>query len=319
MRNGFQQESEGKQLFQKTDLIIIGGGPAGISAAIWAKRLGLNHILLEARKEVGGQLLTIYNKIIDYPGMISANGPSLKKYMAEHAEKLECSIHTDISAQWIDWNRKIVQTNSGTYLFKALIIATGCSSRRLNVPGEQEMIDRNEVYSATNDREKFNGKKVAVIGGGDRAFEGALLLAEAGASVIVIHRSSTFKARDEFRAPVIAHPSIEIVTDTVVKEIQGSEEKKLTYINAVGSNTITVDGVFIRIGVQPNTEHFVGTLEADQEGYLQCDKSGKTSLPFVYAAGDVCTRPLLSSITSATGQGMIAVKSLSLYLQEYDS
>ncbi|WP_377888844.1 NAD(P)/FAD-dependent oxidoreductase [Alkalihalobacillus sp. R86527] len=302
-------------MFHKNDLIIIGGGPAGISAAIWAKRLGLNHVLLESNEELGGQLLSINNKIVDYPGIVSDNGPSLKKQMTHHAQSLGCVIYTGISIKGIDLENRTLHTHSDTYSFRSLIIATGSSPKKLKIPGEQEMIDSNEVYSATRDRGKFNGKNVAVIGGGDRAFEGALLLAEAGASVQLMHRSSSFKARKEFRDPVFAHPSIEVLTDTVITKIQGTDYKQLSYIKKQSTYETCVDGLFIRIGVEPNTEHFIESLESDPEGYLICDKTGQTSFPYVFAAGDVCTRPLLSSISSAAGQGMTAVKRLSLFLE----
>ncbi|MCA0985731.1 NAD(P)/FAD-dependent oxidoreductase [Guptibacillus algicola] len=302
-------------MFLKKDLIIIGGGPAGISAAIWAKRLGLDHVLLESREELGGQLSSINNKIVDYPGVVSENGPSLKKQMVHHAKTLGCEVCTSIPIKDVDLNNKTLQTDTATYTFKSLIIATGSSPKKLKIPGEQEMIDNKEVYSATRDRDRFTGKKVAVIGGGDRAFEGALLLAEAGATVQLMHRSSSFKARKEFRDPVFFHPSIEVLTDTVVTKIQGTNEKQLSYMKKQSTYETCVAGVFIRIGVEPNTAQFINGLECDAEGYLICDKAGKTSLPYVYAAGDVCTRPLLSSISSAAGQGMTAVKSLSLYLE----
>lgn len=301
-------------MLQKKDLIIIGGGPAGISAAIWAKRLGLDHVLLESNKELGGQLLSINNKIIDYPAVMLESGVALQEQLVDHVKTLGCELSTDVAIEKIDFINKLLHTTSHTYAFQSLVIATGSSPKKLSIPGEQEMIDRNEVYSATRDRDRFKGKKVAVIGGGDRAFEGALLLAEAGATVQLIHRSTTFRARNEFRDPVLAHPSIDVLTDAVVTKIDSSN-KQLFYDRKERSYESQVDGVFIRIGVEPNTHLFLDSLESDEEGYLVCDKTGQTSLPFVYAVGDVCTRPLLSSISSATGQGMTAVKSLSLYLE----
>ncbi|TKD70380.1 NAD(P)/FAD-dependent oxidoreductase [Pseudalkalibacillus hwajinpoensis] len=299
------------------DLLIIGGGPAGISAAIWAKRLGLNHLLLEAQTDLGGQLTDIHNKIIDYPGMMVENGLELQKHFKQHAKNIDFNFEIGKVVDSIDWDEKVLFTNKNTtYEFRSILVATGSSPRKLRVPGEQKLIDRNEVYSASRDKDKFKEKDVAVIGGGDRAFEGALLLAEAGANVSLIHRSEQFKARKEFKDPVIYHPNINVMTNTIVTEINGESRKQLTLSSNDSISTIAVDGVFIRIGVEPNTYLFKDGISLDDEGYIPCTSVGQTSLPYVYAAGDVCTRPLLSSIASSVGQGMTAVKCLSFYLND---
>ncbi|MBN8207935.1 NAD(P)/FAD-dependent oxidoreductase [Bacillus sp. NTK071] len=299
------------------DLLIIGGGPAGISAAIWAKRLGLNHLLLEARTELGGQLSDIHNKIIDYPGMIVENGLELQEQFKQHAQNIDFNFEIGTIVESINWGEKLLFTNTNAiYQFRSILVATGSSPRKLRVPGEQKMIDRNEVYSATRDKDKFSGKDVAVIGGGDRAFEGALLLAEAGANVSLIHRSEQFKARKEFKDPVIQHDNINVITNTIVTEIQGGSRKQITLSTNDSRSTISVEGVFIRIGVEPNTYAFKDGISLDHEGYITCASEGQTSLPYVYAAGDVCTRPLLSSIASSVGQGMTAVKCLSFFLND---
>ncbi|WP_347549895.1 NAD(P)/FAD-dependent oxidoreductase [Pseudalkalibacillus hwajinpoensis] len=304
-------------MIKKIDLLIIGGGPAGISAAIWAKRLGLHHLLLEARDELGGQLTSIYNRIIDYPGIIGENGQALKDHFIQHSREIGVNYVTHCPVSTIDWDTRVLKSHSNqTYKFRSILISTGSSPRRLDVPGEQEMINRNEVYSATRDREKFKGKTAAIVGGGDRAFEGALLLANAGATVHLIHRSGKFKARNEYRDPVLEHPSVTVHRNAVVKEISGARVKKLTVIENESIIHLLVDGIFIRIGVEPNTAPFKDGVILDQDGYVICDRVGRTSIPYVYAAGDVCTRPLLSSITSAVGQGMTAVKCLSFYLEE---
>ena len=312
-----QHGSEENLVIQKKDLLIIGGGPAGISAAIWAKRLGLNHLLLEAREELGGQLSSIQNKIIDYPGIIVPNGRALQKYFNEHAQEIKFDFKTKSTVQSVNWNKRELKTCSGfSYQFRSMLITTGSSPRKLRIPGEQEMIDRKELYSATRDKSKFIGKNVAVIGGGDRAFEGALLLAEAGAHVFLIHRSDTFKARKEYKNPVMEHPNIKVLTHTIITKIEGIGSKKLTLSSNGFVDNLSVEGIFIRIGVEPNTEPFKEYINLDHGGYIICNTVGKTSLPYVYAAGDVCTRPLFSSISSAVGQGMTSVKSLSLFLED---
>ncbi len=313
----FQHGSEEKLVIPKKDLLIIGGGPAGISAAIWAKRLGINHLLLEAREELGGQLSSIQNKIIDYPGIIVPNGRSLQEHFNKHAQEIKFEFETKSTVKSINWNKRELTTSLHTsYQFRSMLITTGSSPRKLRIPGEQEMIDRKELYSATRDKAKFTGKNVAVIGGGDRAFEGALLLAEAEAHVFLIHRSDGFKARKEYKNPVMEHPNIKVLTHTTITKIEGIGTKQLTLSSNGTTDKLSVEGVFIRIGVEPNTEPFKEYINLDHEGYIICNDVGEASLPYVYAAGDVCTRPLLSSISSAVGQGMTAVKSLSFYLED---
>ncbi|NWN94213.1 MAG: NAD(P)/FAD-dependent oxidoreductase, partial [Bacillus sp. (in: Bacteria)] len=181
------------------DILIIGGGPAGISAAIWCSRLGMNHLLVEEQKMLGGQLSLIHNRIIDYPGLQAENGEEMRRYFVRHAESLQCRYRVNTRVVKIDAEGKVAVVETGglkTQIgFRYLIYAAGAVRRKLGVPGEKEMFARREIYSATKDSHLFKGKSAAVIGGGDRAFEGACLLAEAGANVYLIHRSERFRAR----------------------------------------------------------------------------------------------------------------------------
>ncbi|HEU4963817.1 MAG TPA: FAD-dependent oxidoreductase [Bacilli bacterium] len=324
------------------DVVIVGGGPAGISAAIWCKRLGLSHLLVEAELELGGQLFAIHNPVIDYPGVRAENGREVQALFAEHVCELECDVLRAAEVLKIDvLQKKIVvrhlgsrsipspvfADSLGSYYpstvdlhYKGLILATGSSERRLNVAGEREMIERGEVYSASRDSDRFAGKRVAVVGGGDRAFEGALLLAERGAEVFLIHRSDRFRAREEFVEPVLAHERIHLLPFATVEEVIGTESvssirvKKLQDGGRVTSLDVTA--LFVRIGVEPNSHLVRGQVETDADGYLLTNEVGQTRVPGVFAVGDVCTRPLSSSIASAVGQGMMAAKHLSLYLEQ---
>jgi thioredoxin reductase (NADPH) len=305
----------------ETDVAIIGGGPAGMSAAIWCKRLGLDHLLLEAGEELGGQLFAIHNPVIDYPGLRAENGREMQAAFARHAQELGCLYRVKAEVVRVDVAAKVltirVDGAEQEVRCRGMIAATGSSERRLCVPGEREMIERGEVYSASRDRERFAGRKVVVVGGGDRAFEGALLLAESGAKVVLVHRSDRFRAREELRKPVLAHPEIEVLTFATVVEIVGDDRVEGILVQHKGElRRLDAEGLFVRIGVEPNSALFRGQVRMDEDGYLITDEVGATDVPGFFAVGDVCTRPLYSSIASAVGQGMTAAKHLSLFLAQ---
>jgi thioredoxin reductase (NADPH) len=310
-------------MIRTVDVVIIGGGPAGISAALWCKRLGLNHVLLESRGSLGGQLSKIYNEIIDYPGLPGANGQELLAFFEKHIIHSKCAYQLNTSVSSINLEEKTMQvkestSNRGKIQFKYVVIATGSSSRKLDIAGEKSMIERGEVYSASRDGEQFTGKSVAVVGGGDRAFEGALLLAEKGARVFLIHRSKHFRAREEYRQPALEHCNITLLTDTIVSEIYGNDIVRGIQLKEQNGTEkqLQVDGVFVRIGMQPNNTLLQGVIQTDAEGYIQVNEVGQTSHPFIFAIGDVCTKPFYSSIVSAAGQGMTASKQISLLLDD---
>ena len=310
-------------MMTRTDVLIIGGGPAGMTAAIWCKRLGLDHLLVEAGSVLGGQLPHIHNPVFDYPGFCAANGREVQEHFIQHLDELQCARTLRARVQSVDAANRVatVETEQGTVErigWRGLILATGAADRQLGVPGEAEMIERGEVYSASRDRDRFTGKRVAVVGGGDRAFEGALLLAERGADVVLIHRSDRFRARQEFAGPVLAHPRIEKRTHAVVEEILGDGRVEGVRVRDRDGSvaTIPVEAVFVRIGVAPHSELVKGQVITDSDGFVVIDTVGQTDCPGVFAVGDVCTRPLYSSIASAVGQGMIATKHLSLYLAQ---
>ncbi|MGM7703171.1 NAD(P)/FAD-dependent oxidoreductase [Pseudalkalibacillus sp. Hm43] len=306
----------------KKDILIIGGGPAGMSASVWCQRLGLDYMLIEEADYLGGQLNDIHNQIVDYLGGIFENGKAIQKQFEHHLEELDCTAHVKMSIESFDHDQKTVHLHSNgekmQVEYQYLIFATGTSVRRLDIPGEQEMIDRGEIYSATKDRHRFQGRKVVIVGGGDRAFEGALLLAESGAEVYLVHRSKQFRARDEFTKPALNHTRIRVMEDTVVKQIHHGENgiNGVDLYNRLTQKTdhLDVEGVFIRIGVQPNTRYVKDYVHLDEENYVVVNSCQQTSDASIYAIGDVCTHPMFSSISSATAQGMVAAKHLSLRL-----
>ncbi len=307
---------------QHVDVLIIGGGPAGISAAVWCKRLGVNCLLLEAQAQLGGQLLTIFNEIIDYPGIQAENGIEMQRKMVKHFIDMGCLYEVNTKVLFIDERSKKVkvkqQENEKEICYTYLIVATGSSQRKLGVPGEQQMIDRGEVYSASADGERLKGKRVALIGGGDRAFEGAHLLASKAKEVYLIHRSTHFKAREQYVEKVLSDPSIKVITDTEVTAIHGKHH--VTSIDLKSKNSecenLSVDAVLIRLGIAPNVELIKEKVTTTQSGLIVINEVHQSSNPYIYAIGDACTTPLFSSISSSAGQGAVVAKHVSSLLNE---
>ncbi|MED3973256.1 NAD(P)/FAD-dependent oxidoreductase [Priestia megaterium] len=305
---------------QHVDVLIIGGGPAGISAAVWCKRLGVDCLLLEEQAQLGGQLFTIYNEIIDYPGIQAENGIEMQRKMVQHFIDMGCLYEVNTKVISIDERSKTVkvkqQETEKEISYTYLILATGSSQRKLGVPGEQQMIDRGEVYSASADGERLKGKRVALIGGGDRAFEGAHLLASQAKQVYLIHRSTHFKAREQYVEKVLSDPGVKVMTDTEVTAIHGKHH--VTSIDLKSKNTecenLFVDAVLIRLGIAPNVELIKEKVTTTQSGLIVINEVHQSSNPYIYAIGDACTTPLFSSISSSAGQGAVVAKHLSSLL-----
>ncbi|PFD99317.1 NAD(P)/FAD-dependent oxidoreductase [Priestia megaterium] len=307
---------------QHVDVLIIGGGPAGISAAVWCKRLGVECLLLEEQAQLGGQLFTIYNEIIDYPGIQAENGIEMQRKMVQHFIDMDCLYEANTKVISIDERSKTVkvkqQETEKEIGYTYLILATGSSQRKLGVPGEQQMIDRGEVYSASADGERLKGKRVALIGGGDRAFEGAHLLASQAKEVYLIHRSTHFKAREQYVEKVLSDPGVKVMTDTEVTAIHG--EHHVTSVDLKSKNSecknLSVDAVLIRLGVAPNVELIKEKVTTTQSGLIVINEVHQSSDPAIYAIGDACTNPLFSSISSSAGQGSIVAKHVSSLLKK---
>lgn len=307
---------------QHVDVLIIGGGPAGISAAVWCKRLGVECLLLEEQAQLGGQLFTIYNEIIDYPGIQAENGIEMQRKMVQHFIDMDCLYEANTKVISIDERSKTIkvkqQETEKEIGYTYLILATGSSQRKLGVPGEQQMIDRGEVYSASADGERLTGKRVALIGGGDRAFEGAHLLASKAKQVYLIHRSTHFKAREQYVEKVLSDPGVKVMTDTEVTAIHGKHH--VTSIDLKSKNSeyesLLVDAVLIRLGVAPNVELIKEKVKTTQSGLIVINEVHQSSNPAIYAIGDACTTPLFSSISSSAGQGAIVAKHVSSLLKK---
>jgi thioredoxin reductase (NADPH) len=293
------------------DVIIIGAGPAGISAALWCEELGLDALLLEGNSQVGGQLHSIYNQIENYPGTHFERGAELATKLSAQADAAEFDLWTQVEIERLDLKAKKVFLRSGEQLQSiSLIIATGVRRRKLGIPGEEEFKGRGIMESGARDREKFRGRDVCVIGGGDAAAENALLLAEACPTVTLVNRGKKLRARPQFAEQLHTNHCITVFPESIVARILGDERVEAVEIKRQGAIKpfqMACSGVLIRIGVEPNSELVGSQLPLDNSGYVIVGASHETSIPNVFAIGDVAN-PLAPTIAGAVGAGATAAK-----------
>jgi thioredoxin reductase (NADPH) len=293
------------------DVIIIGAGAAGLSAARWCDELGLDTLLLEQEDQVGGQLHRIYNPILNYLGLHAANGEELLQVFNHDLESADFDQWTGVSIQSIDLRAKRVSLASGEQLQSiAVIIATGVSRRELGIEGEREFIGKGIVESGSRDRELFAGQDVCVVGGGDAAAENALLLAKTCATVTLVHRGKKLRARREFVEQLQTNHCITVFTESVLTRIIGEQHVEAVEISrrdGLKPFQVAVRGVLVRIGVEPNVELFREQIALDHNGYIAVNSEQETNVPFVFAVGDV-SNPSAPTISSAVGAGTTAAK-----------
>lgn len=294
------------------DTIIIGGGPAGMSAALWCADLGLQAVLLEREPELGGQLLWTFNAITNYLGVEAKNGRELCDRFLQHLEGKRVNLLSNSSVKTADLKRRSVELEDGrAFGGRSVIIATGVRRRKLNIPGEDEFRGRGMLESGVRDRSEVAGKHVVIVGGGDAALENALVLSETAARVVLVHRRGEFSARPEFVAAVRGRDNIELLLESRLTAIKGKTSVEAAEIrnSRTGEvSTVAADALLVRIGVVPNSEVFRGQIELTS-GYIVTTKNGETSRPGIYAVGDVAHSNALT-ISSAVGSAATAVKSL---------
>lgn len=290
------------------DLIIIGGGPAGLTAGIYGARSGLKTLILE-EKTIGGA--TAVSPLIEnYPGFLAISGQELANKMAEHCRKFGVTIKEVEGVREFDLlgERKIVKTDQASYSASAVIIATGCHYRELDVPGENEFKGRGVSYCAVCDGAFFKGKRVIVVGGGNSAATSALYLSNIASDVKLVHRRDQLRA-EEALFKNLQQRKVEFIWNSVIKEIRGEATVKsvVIYNNKTGeTKEIEVDGVFVQIGEVPNSELAVKAgVKVDEGGYIIVDKRQRTNIPGVFAAGDVTNGPV-KQVGTAVGQAIIA-------------
>jgi thioredoxin reductase (NADPH) len=301
------------------DVIIIGAGPAGLSAALWCDELGLDTLVLEQKGEVGGQLLSIYNRIDNHLGVRAEDGRAMRDVFAEQVKDSEFDLWTEVEIQSVDLRARRVELRSGEKLQAiSIIIATGVRRRRLGIPGEAELKGRGLMESGTRDRAAFAGEDVCVVGGGDAAAESALLLSEVCATVTLVHRGEKFRARPEFVERLRGEHCITVFKESSLLRIIGEGEVEGVEImrdGALKSFQMAVKGVLVRVGVEPNTELFRGQLHTDERGYVVITGEQETSVGNVFAVGDV-SNPLAPTLSGATGAGATAAKIIGARLHQ---
>lgn len=299
------------------DIIIIGSGPAGLSAAIYAQRACLDTIVIEKNGISGGQVLNTW-EVDNYPGFLGVTGFELSRQFREHANKLGARVVQDEVVQVeLSGNVKKVVCEEETYEARCVILASGAHHRTLEVPGEEELRGAGVSYCATCDGAFFRGRTVAVVGGGDAALEDAIFLARMCEKVYIVHRRDKLRGAKRLQERLQALENVEFVWNSETAAIEGNgqvEALRLRQTKTGEERRLDVDGVFIAVGIAPESELYAGQLELDEQGYIRADESGQTSVPGVFAAGDVRTKALRQILTAAS-DGANCVASAERYLQ----
>ena len=301
------------------DLIIIGSGPAGLSAAVYAKRAGLNMLIIEKNPVSGGQIIDTY-EVDNYLGIPGVNGFDLAMKFREHADKLGAEF-VDATVSSVvckdpgsDSKLPVynIVTDAGEFETHTIILATGAHHSKLGIPGEEEYIGKGVSYCATCDGAFYKGKVTAVNGGGDVAVEDAIFLSRFSSKVYLIHRRDELRAAKILQEELFAIPNVEIIWDSVIKEIKGEDKVttlKVENVKTKEMSDVNVDGVFVAIGIHPTTDLFADMVECDEKGYVVAGEDGATSAPGIYVAGD-SRKKRLRQIVTAVADGANAVTSI---------
>jgi thioredoxin reductase (NADPH) len=302
---------------EQRDVVIIGGGPGGLAAGLYTSRAGLKSLLLECGA-VGGQMVNA-TLIENYPGFPEGiSGTELGSFMHQQAAKYGLEVLTAEFTGLSQGKSHIVATTEGNFEAATLIIATGSEYRKLGVPGEERLSGRGVSYCATCDGFFFRDRVVAVVGGGDTAITDAIELGQHASKVYVIHRRDQLRAGQALQGRAFAHPKLEFIWDTVAEEVLGEKVLsglKLRNVKTGQQSVLTVDGVFVAVGLIPNSRSFLDILELDAAGCIVTDEMMSTSVPGIFAAGDIRSNSP-RQIAAAVGDGVTAAMSAFKYFQE---
>lgn len=306
------------------DVLIIGAGPAGLAAGLYAARAKMSTLILEKDKP-GGQIVTT-DEVANYPGSVEhATGPSLVARMLEQCEefgaerKKEGVVSVDFSG-----DLKVVKTEAGEYQARSIIIATGAVPRKIGCPGEKELTGKGISYCATCDADFFTDLEVFCIGGGDTALEEAMYLTKFARKVTLVHRRDEFRAAKSIVEKVLKHPKVEIIYDSVVEEVKGDGLLESIVLKNVKTGELTEHfadendgtfGCFVFVGYLPNSELFKDHITLAEGGYIPTDDDMRTNVPGVFAAGDIRVKSLRQVVT-ATADGAIAAVQAEKYIEE---
>lgn len=298
------------------DMIVVGGGPGGYTAALYAARSGLDVLVLE-KLSAGGQM-ALTETIENYPGFAEGvGGFELAEIMQRQAERFGAkSEYAEVEKMELSASPKVLYTSAGTFYAKTVVLATGANPRKLGVAGEDELVGRGVAYCASCDGMFYKDKTVVVVGGGNTAAEDALILSRIAKKVILVHRRDTLRATKVYHQPLMQTENVEFRWNSVITELLHDE--KLTGVRLENVKTgeqelLPCDGVFVSVGRVPVTELVQGQLELDAGGYVVADETTATSIPGVYAVGDVRTKQLRQVVT-AVADGAVAVHQAEQYL-----
>ena len=298
------------------DMIIVGGGPGGYTAALYAARAGLDTLVLE-KLSAGGQM-ALTQQIDNYPGFEdSVDGFTLAEKMQAQAERFGARTeYAQVERLDLTASPKVLETSEGTFLGKTVVLATGADPRKLGVDHEEALVGRGVAYCAACDGMFYRGKTVVVVGGGNSAAADALLLSRIAKKVILVHRRDALRATKIYHEPLIQAENVEFRWNSTVTELLHEEKLtgiRLRDVQTGAESVLPCDGLFISVGRKPATELVKGQLELDAGGYVTADETTRTNLPGVYAVGDVRTKPLRQVVT-AVADGAMAVHMAEEYL-----
>ncbi len=300
------------------DVVIIGGGPAGLTAGLYTSRARLKTLLIESGI-FGGQMMTT-EQIENYPGFPQGvSGEALSRLMEEQAKRFGMeTINDEVLEVSIENERKKVKTYGGDYFCRALIICTGTEYRKLGVPGEEEFKGKGISYCATCDGAFFKDSRIVVVGGGDSALTEALFLTKFVKELTIIHRRDALRATKIYQERAMSHPKIKFLWNSVVEEIKGDDVVRSVVVKNVKTGEMTemeVEGAFLFIGLMPRTQFLKDLVQMDREGYILTNENCETSLKGIFAAGD-CRKKLLRQISTSVGDGATAAVAAEKYLEE---
>jgi thioredoxin reductase (NADPH) len=300
---------------EHTTALVIGAGPAGLSAALWLDRLGVPAVVLERGSQLGGELARVNLPIEDLLGCPAQNGEELRRLIAAQVGRRGLRVRLGCAVHHLDPATRQVTTSDGVFTAAGLILALGLTRRLLAVPGAEKLLGRGITLSGTTDRQALAGEHPLVLGGGDGAFENALLLAAVCPHVTLLHRGREPVARPAFRRQVAAHPRITVLPEAEVQEVAGASWlERVRVADPHGSRWLATRWLVVKIGFRPNTGLWgPEALAVDDRGFVQVDRELATSCPGVFAAGDVAN-PRAPCLAAALGDGAIAARSLFNYL-----
>ncbi|AMV70778.1 thioredoxin reductase [Desulfuromonas sp. DDH964] len=304
------------------DVVIIGGGPAGLTAGLYTSRAKL-HTLLVERMIMGGQVMTT-TKVENYPGFPGGiDGPDLMLRFQEHCQEFGLEVRTGEVENLVDQGAvKLVTIDGEPLRARSVIITTGAEPRKLGIPGEQELTGRGVSYCATCDGAFFRNVPVAIVGGGDTAAEEALFLTRFASKVSIIHRRRELRATKVLQERLAANPKIEILWERNVQKVEGDasglKQALLSHPDGSAAETLAIEGLFIAVGVTPKAHFLADVLQLDADGYILTDADCRTSMPGVFAAGDV-RKKMLKQIATAVGDGAVAAIMAEKYLDDLEA